>query len=149
MTPRPLAALGRARRLSLYAISALAWLTGAVWLWLRAYGRVSGPYGPDPSPALPAVRAAHGAAAMAFLVAVGALLPDHVRYGWRDKRRRASGAPLLAACAVLAATGWGLYYLSGDAARADASRVHVVVGIALPALIAVHVLLKRRRRFRI
>jgi len=93
--------------------------------------------------------AAHGLAAMAFLVALGATFTLHVREGWRRRLNRASGAVVLAIASVLTLSAFGLYYIGSEALRDVASDLHIVVGLALPLLLAVHVVLGRRSRPRI
>lgn len=142
---RSQAALAIAHRRALYIVSALTWLSGVLWLYLRHFGQTPGEFGPQPSPAQAPCLKIHGAAAMAFLIVLGSLLPSHVPVGWRHKRQRPSGGLLLAGCAVLVATGWGLYYVGQDQWREGTSVVHSVVGFGLPILIALHVWLGQRK----
>ena len=87
----------------------------------------------------------HGGAAMATLMLLGALVPLHVRHGWRRRRNRVTGS-LMAACnAVLILTAFGLYYFGWETLRLWASRLHIGVGIGLALLFLLHVLVGRRR----
>ncbi len=88
----------------------------------------------------------HGAAAMLMLVLFGSLMPFHVRVGWRRKRNRTTGIVMLAANAALIATAFGLYYAGAATVRDWASDLHIGIGLALPALLALHVVRGRRRR---
>ena len=88
----------------------------------------------------------HGAAAMLMLVLFGSLMPFHVRVGWRRRRNRTTGTVMLAANAVLILTAFGLYYAGAERVRDWASDFHIGVGLALPALLAVHVVRGRRHR---
>jgi hypothetical protein len=81
----------------------------------------------------------HGAAAMAVLVALGALLTAHVPAGWTSGSNRLSGLALLGTSAWLAITGLLLYYAGGEWLRAFASQTHFWVGIALSLAIGVHI----------
>jgi hypothetical protein len=147
MSPHaPKVTLGPLQKRSLYAVTAALCLSGAVWIWLRYFGAVQGTFGPEPSPLQPVFLKLHGAAAMTFLVVLGALLPQHVALGWRTKRQRPSGASILAVCAALTATGWCLYYAGSDGLRAYASWIHTVLGLALPAFITLHARLARKRK---
>jgi hypothetical protein len=86
----------------------------------------------------------HGGAAMATLMLLGALVPLHVRHGWRRRRNRVTGS-LMAACnAVLILTAFGLYYLGSDTVRSWTSNVHIGAGLFLPILFCVHVFVGRR-----
>ena len=88
----------------------------------------------------------HGAAAMAVLVLVGMLLSGHVRFAWRARRNRANGSLFLGVFAVLTVTGYGLYYAGGEMLREWTSWIHLVVGLALPILLLIHIFLGRRTR---
>jgi hypothetical protein len=88
----------------------------------------------------------HGMTAMIALVLLGAVMAQHVRYSWRKGKNRISGAAMVGANTVLVTTAWGLYYAGSDLLRAFAADVHIAVGIALPALVATHVVLGRRTR---
>ena len=86
----------------------------------------------------------HGGAAMATLMLLGALVPLHVRHGWRMRRNRITGS-LMAACnGVLILTAFGLYYLGSDTVRSWTSDVHIGAGLFLPVLFCVHVFVGRR-----
>ena len=86
----------------------------------------------------------HGAAAMAILVLVGMLLTGHVRFAWRARRNRGNGSLFLSAFGVLTVTGYGLYYAGGESLRAWTSWIHLVVGLALPLLLILHIWLGKR-----
>jgi hypothetical protein len=87
----------------------------------------------------------HGAGAMVMLVLFGGLMPFHVRVGWRRKRNRTTGTVMLAANVALIVTAFGLYYAGAEPVRDWASTVHTGVGLALPALLALHIVRGRRR----
>jgi cation transport ATPase len=86
----------------------------------------------------------HGAAAMAFLVALGILIPTHIKRGWQARRNRANGAFFLTMVALLVATGYGLYYFGDEQWRSVASWVHQILGFASPVLLAWHIWQGRR-----
>jgi hypothetical protein len=88
----------------------------------------------------------HGAAAMATLVALGAMVAAHARPAWRLRRNRGSGSLVLVLFCLLAATGYALYYFATDDARPPLSLVHWVTGLALVALLPLHLMLGRRSR---
>jgi hypothetical protein len=90
----------------------------------------------------------HGLAAMIALILLGAMIPMHLRGFWRAGRNRISGAAMVGTNAVLAITAWGLYYAGSESLRTFVADVHIAVGIALPALVATHVVLGRRTRTR-
>lgn len=121
----------------LYLVIAVLFVTGAAWVAVDRAGW--------PETATYLLRL-HGGAAMAMLVLLGALLPLHVRVGWRRRRNRGSGALMLAANAILVATAFGLYYAGSDALRHWTSELHIALGFALPLAVVGHVLRGRRDR---
>jgi hypothetical protein len=80
----------------------------------------------------------HGAAAMAGMVLLGALLARHVPCGWKARANRTSGAALLAASLWLIASGYALYYSGSEALRAFASQTHFWVGVAFAVVFGLH-----------
>ena len=74
------------------------------------------------------------------------MLPVHVRYGWRYRMSRGSGAVVLTVISLLALSGYGLYYLVDDDLRAWTSLTHWITGLAAIAVLSLHVLLARRAR---
>ena len=123
-------------RWSIYAIVVVLFTTGLAW-WLLDAGS---------SPARFYLMAAHGLAAMAFLVAFGAIFALHVREGWRRRLNRASGALVLTVTGLLIPSALGLYYIGSDALRGLTSDLHIATGLVLPFLLAAHVVLGRRAR---
>ena len=128
--------LAASLRLSLYAATAALFATGLAWLLARNAA---------PGLASPLI-SAHGACAIIIAVIAGAIAALHVPAAWRGARNRASGLALASLLVVAAATGWLLYYAGGESLRAAASVLHWVLGIAIPALLAAHVLLGRLSR---
>lgn len=127
--------LPRAYRLTLYATGTVLVGTGAAWAWLH--------YLVDERVALPAIAwlmKIHGAAAMLSLVLLGSVLFQHIGAGWRLARNRSSGITILALAALLAVTGYLLYYAGDERIRSFSSLLHLAIGVIAPLLLAVHVL---------
>jgi len=124
----------------IYISTGLLTVTGAAWLLLDRFGKVNGEFGPESNPALPWLLAAHGVAAYAVLIIAAMVVPVHVRLGWNARKNRWSGAVVAGTGLFLALTGLLLYYASAEALRALTSLFHWVVGLALPALLAWHVI---------
>jgi MFS family permease len=80
----------------------------------------------------------HGAAAMAGMVLLGALLARHVPCGWKKRANRISGAALLMASLWLVVSGYALYYAGSESLRAVASQTHFWIGVALAVVFALH-----------
>lgn len=87
---------------------------------------------------------AHGAAAMTALIAFGSVLAIHIPSAWKLERNLFSGISMLTAVALLAVTGWLLYYAPGDSARAWASYSHMAVGFAGPLVLLWHLAYRKR-----
>jgi len=124
-------------RVTLYSIVAVLFVTGVAWIALdRAVWPETSTY----------LLRLHGGAAMVMLVLLGALLPLHMRIAWRRRRNRASGLVMVVANAVLVVTAFGLYYTGSETLRHWTSELHIVIGLALPLLVAGHVVVGHRSR---
>jgi hypothetical protein len=129
---------------AIYALFASLFVTGAAWLVADA---LKDSDGGEAWQALAAnVLMIHGGASMAMLIALGALIPLHMRLAWRANRNRVSGSVMVTLNGLLIATAFGLYYSGSDVLRAWTGYVHIGVGLALPILVLIHVLLGRRSR---
>jgi len=124
-----------------YAVLAVLFLSGAIWGYLQYL--VSGA---DVAASKSWCLKIHGAAAMATLVLIGVLLHGHVRFAWRARRNRVNGVLVLSALGFLTLTGYGLYYAGDERLRAWTSWIHLGLGLALPALLVMHILLGGRTR---
>ena len=135
--------LSARHRRSLYFFATLLWISGLGGLIAHYALRSSDPLA-GAHPSEPWWLRLHGAAVIGFLVAFGALLPGHVRRGWRQGLNRSSGLAMIIVVAALTLSGYGLYYLVSDAWRSWTSVSHWTIGLAGGALLAVHVLLGKR-----
>jgi hypothetical protein len=88
----------------------------------------------------------HGVTAMVALVLLGALIPLHVQRSWRAGKNRFTGTVMVVINALLIATASGLYYAGSDVLRAVVADLHIVAGLALPALVVTHIVLGRRAK---
>ncbi|MGH8253959.1 MAG: hypothetical protein ACRES2_07945 [Steroidobacteraceae bacterium] len=141
---RPPLKLRPAHRRWLYVCSVLLLVSGAGWLIAHYFLHGSGDFPGAPHPSEAWWLRLHGAAAMAFLIAFGAVLTHHVRSGWRQNVNRISGTVNLVVIGVLALSAYGLYYIGNDQARALTSIVHWTVGLIAAAALPAHVILGRR-----
>jgi hypothetical protein len=133
------------QRWLLYPSFVLLATAGLTWLFLEYFVRIEGEFGPERSPWQPKVLAIHGLACFAFLVAVGAMLPVHVRLGLLGKRNRKSGLAAGFVVLFMALTGYGLYYIADDGVRAWASVLHWVGGLTAILIVSSHVWLGLKR----
>jgi hypothetical protein len=129
----------------LYLTSTLLFFTGMGWLVSHYALRQVTALGLTPHPSEVWWLRLHGAAVVGFLIVFGALLPNHVVHNWRRRLHRNSGLFLLVSVGLLSLSGYGLYYLVSDDARALVSVIHWAVGIAAGLGFAVHIVLAQRR----
>lgn len=133
------------RRL-IYAVLAGSWLTGATFFVLSPFVEIEGEFGPEKHPWQSPILAAHGAFAFLMLLAIGAFWSNHVLIGLRGNRSRRLGITLIFATALMAMSGWVLYYAADEALRPLIGNVHFAFGLLLPAMVAAHIVLGRRAR---
>jgi hypothetical protein len=124
-----------------YAVFATLAATGAVWLIADL---LKDPEGETWQMIAADMLMLHGMTAMIALILIGAMIPLHVQRSWRAGKNRTSGAVMIGINAILVATAWGLYYAGSDLLRTFVADVHIIVGLALPALVIAHVVLGRR-----
>jgi len=111
-------------------------ISGALWLVFHYFVTIGGEFGERRHPLEAWWLRLHGAAAMAFLIALGTLLPIHVRRAWQLGRNNLTGVAVLSVVAALVITGYGLYYAGGENLRVWISVVHWVIGLTgIPVLI--------------
>lgn len=131
-----------------YAVFALAWASGTLWLAFHHFLGSAGEFGPEPHPLEKWWLRLHGLAAMLTLMAIGSLATVHMRLAWQRRKNLSTGLGMLAAMLWLTATGYALYYFSSDANGAWLPLLHWTVGLALPAFLVAHIAAGRRRTLR-
>ena len=107
----------------IYALLCLVFVSGLLWQtgWERSL-----------------LMKIHGAAAMATLLLLGALLARHVAPGWTARTNRISGLAVLTSALWLVITGYALYYSGSDWLRYWAGETHFWVGVGAAAMFGVH-----------
>ena len=113
-------------------------LSGAAWLMARHVFASETEFGRQLPSWAARVLAIHGGMAMLSLIAIGAWLPMHVVPRLRRSSGLVTGVSQLGLLAVLAVTGFGLYYLADESSRPAWSVVHWVAGLVLAMLVLVH-----------
>lgn len=137
------------RKRALYVIFGGAWATGILWIIFHYLLLQQGEFGAEPYPLETWWLRLHGACAFAALWLGGLLWVVHVRPALARPERRRSGLLLLGILAILATTGYLLYYTGDDRWR-DAMRwLHWLVGIALALVLGIHVMRARANRARL
>lgn len=126
--------LGFVQKSAVWTAAAVVALSGVAWFVL--HDLIDG----EPGETERLLLMLHGISAYAVLIAIGSLLPLHVRSGWHRRRKRWTGGSTLTMLVLLAITGLLLYY-GGEATREPARWIHIAIGIASIALFPVHALL--------
>lgn len=144
----PIIRLSPAHKRLAYAVFALVWTSGALWLAFHYFLGVDGDFGPEPHPLEKWWLRLHGLAVMLALVAVGSLATNHMRLAWSRGKNRTTGLPMLLLTGWLAATGYALYYFSSDANAAWLPLLHWIAGLAAPLALVAHIVSGRRRPVR-
>ena len=142
--------LGRWQLLGVYVSFGMLAASGLVWLGLHGAALLAAASSGDalPSPAKAWALRVHTGAALAALVALGSLLPLHVRSAWHQHKNRLSGTFNLIVMAVLTLTGYALWYASEGSFKQWSAWLHWGIGLAMPAVLAAHVVFGRRVRRR-
>jgi hypothetical protein len=130
-------------RYALYAAFAVLFLTGVVWLVADRLKDSDSEFGQEAAATL---LMAHGGGAMITLMMLGALVPVHLRYGWRKRKNLVTGITVATVNTALIVTAFGLYYLGSEAVRPWMSDVHNALGLAIPVLLVGHIWWGRRTR---
>jgi hypothetical protein len=124
-------------RYALYAAFAVLFVTGAAWLVADALKDAeSGEFWQETAATLLML---HGGCAMITLMLLGAMVPLHLRHGWRRGRNLVTGITMSTANAVLIVTAFGLYYLGAETLRPWMSDAHTGLGLAIPLLLVAHI----------
>lgn len=87
----------------------------------------------------------HGFAAYFFVFLFGAIMPNHIKAGWKNKRNQLSGGLMVAVMSLLLISGLFLYY--GNETRDAALWVHWVIGCGLVLLFPLHFIRGRRANY--
>jgi hypothetical protein len=129
--------LGFWQRTAVLASVILVSLTGISWFVLHEV--VAG----DWTDSTQLLLTLHGISAYALLVAVGSLLPLHVRAGWLRRRNILTGVTVTAIMAILGVTALMLYY-GGEETQSAAKWAHLAFGFACVVLFPVHAFLRTK-----
>ena len=138
--------LGNTHRRALYAMFALLLVSGLLWLGFHYFAIAKTDFGDTHHPLESWWLKLHGLAAMLALIGFGSLMPGHIRIAWQHRKNRGSGGAMAAVMALLALTGYFLYYVGGEEMRQFTSIAHWAIGLALLPLLILHIVLGRRTR---
>ena len=132
--------LVRWQRLALYFTGATLLVTGGLWLAVH-YSTGAGEL---PHPLEAWSLRLHGLAAFGGLFVLGMLAAAHIPQGWRLSQRRrwagqrSSGVLLCVIGALLASSGYLLFYFAPESVRPALGWAHAFVGVTMALLIASH-----------
>jgi hypothetical protein len=126
------------RRAGIYLILGGLWLTGCGWLLLDLAVAKRGPFGKTPHPLEPPLLLIHGIMGILSLYLLGWISARHVLRWWPGGLRRASGGALAALLALLAISGFALFFASDDDWQHAAAVMHEVLGVAVTVFALQH-----------
>jgi succinate dehydrogenase hydrophobic anchor subunit len=137
--------MSRGLRRTLLSVSALLWLTGALWLLVHFWFPQRNEFGVLPNPwEVPLLRV-HGLIAVGAVFLLGWVGAGHISARWSQTANRRSGLWLLACATVLIVSGYALYYTTG-VPHESAGVLHESLGLAAIAIALAHWLRVRRAR---
>lgn len=144
--PRGPLRLSSRRRRFCYGVGLGLWLSGVGWLLFHYGFQLQGPFGPQPHPLEVWWLRLHGAFAFAAVWTFGMTWSAHIAGGWQSGRQRWSGGAGVGVLSAQMLSGYLIYYLVDDAWHDYAALAHWMMGLALPAVIAIHIVQGRRPR---
>src|SRR5262249_22614058 len=131
----------RLRSIVMVTFGAL-WLSGCYWLILHFLFSKPAEFGALEHPWAPTTLKIHGWIAVGSVFLLGWVTAGHVSDRWNQSAKRASGLAMASVAAVLAITGYALYYTT-DRVHDFAGLVHEALGAGAVLLALTH--WKRRR----
>lgn len=124
-------------------LACFAWLalSGGFWLSVHFLGwpvMARATMEGLPSPWEHPLMQLHGLGVFVMLFMAGRVSVLHVKRGWRLQRQRFTGGVMVSSLAVLALSGYALFYLVPDDWRDQLGLVHAVVGFVCTAMLLWH-----------
>lgn len=113
------------------------WGSGCFWLVLHYFFAQPSDFGPLQHPWAPVILRIHGWIAVAAVFLLGWIMARHISDRWPRMIKRVSGLAIAGVAAVLALTGYALYYTT-DHLHDTAGLVHEVLGAAAILFALVH-----------
>jgi hypothetical protein len=129
--------LGFWQKLLIFSTTAAVGVSGLLWFLLHDVFSAESDEMADIAHVLLVV---HGVSSYALLVAVGSLLPVHIRRGWQRRRNLLTGLSVTGAVTILGVTALVLYY-GGEEMRAPAKWLHLILGFLCFAVFPAHAFL--------
>lgn len=129
--------MSRPLRLTVYALCALLWGSGVLWLLVHFGFAQQGPFGALPNPWEPALMRVHGLLAVGAVLLLGWIGGGHALARWSSAQNRLSGLVLAGSGALLIASGYALYYSTGIL-HDIAAATHEWLGVAAVTVALAH-----------
>ena len=143
-----MAAVSTRQRLAIFIVLGGLWASGCLWLVLDQFFARPGAFGPTPHPWQPALLLIHGVVAIFGMYLLGWVTARHVVRWWPGRLRRLSGATLMGFLALLAVSGFALFFVTDDRWQRIAALSHDVLGIGVTVFGIQHWFFARRRDMR-
>jgi hypothetical protein len=112
--------------------------SGVVWMVLHYFFPTRSDFGTAPNVSEPLWLRLHGIVAVAAVFLLGGVASTHIAAGWGKTRNRPSGLTLAIFGIALILSGYALYYITADSARAAVAVAHEAVGLAAIAAALIH-----------
>jgi len=119
------------QRAAVYSILGALWLSGCWWLCLDQLFAARGQFGATPHPWQPPILLLHGVIAILSMYLFGWMTARHILRWWPRRLRRLSGGVFAAFSALLALSGFALFFVSDDRWQHAAALTHDVLGLAV------------------
>ena len=113
------------------------WLSGCYWLILHLFFSQATQWGPVQHPWAASVLKIHGWIAVGSVFLLGWVTSQHVSDRWSQTRKRVSGLGIVSVAAILALTGYALYYTT-DRLHDAAAVIHEAIGAAAILVALIH-----------
>lgn len=123
--------MSKGQRLAVYWVVGALWVSGCAWLCLDRFFSRREQFGYTPHPLEAPMLLAHGVIAIFSMYLLGWLTARHVLRWWPARLRRLSGGALAAFLAMLAASGFALFFISNDEWQHLAALSHDVLGVGV------------------
>jgi hypothetical protein len=136
------------QRAAIYIVLGGLWVSGCLWLLLDEFFARPGQFGTTPHPWQPPLLLAHGIVAILGMYLLGLVTARHVLRWWPARLRRLSGATLAMFLALLAVSGFALFFLSDDRLQRIAAVTHDALGLGVTVFGIQHWFFARRRDMR-
>jgi hypothetical protein len=136
------------KRLAVYGVFGMLWLSGCAWLVMDQFFESKGPFGIIPNAWQPPILMLHGIIAILSMYLLGWITARHVLRWWPARLRRLSGGALATLFAFLTLSGFALFFVSEDRWQHLAAVVHDGLGLAITAFAIQHWFFAKRRDMR-